>query len=171
MAELRTLTAALGLTDHVQFLGMVRDVPALLAEASLYVLSSLSEGVSLTLLEAMATGLPVVATSVGGTPEVVMDQHTGLLVPPADAAALAEAMTRLVQDPDLAQRLGSAGRRRVERHFDIRRMVADYEAMYVGGRLIPITEDRDHAVDDGPDGGARRHGGPRCADLAAAARH
>ena len=75
-----------------RFLGLVRDVPALLRQARMYVLSSVSEGVSLTLLEAMACGLPIVATRVGGTPEVVSDGVTGLLVPPRDPPSLAAAM-------------------------------------------------------------------------------
>jgi glycosyltransferase involved in cell wall biosynthesis len=169
MAELHALTTELGLSEHVQFLGMVRDVAALLARARFFVLSSLSEGVSLTLLEAMACGLPVVATHVGGTPEVVTDQ-TGLLVPPADPTALAAAMLRLHRDAALGRRLGEAGRRRVEKNFDIRRMVADYERMYVGALAATITEDRDDAVDDGPDGGARQHHGMERAALAAATR-
>ena len=82
MPELRQLCAELGLDGHVEFLGMVDDVAGLLARAGLYVLSSVSEGVSLTVLEAMARGLPVVATRVGGTPEVVVHRETGLLVPP-----------------------------------------------------------------------------------------
>jgi glycosyltransferase involved in cell wall biosynthesis len=169
MPELRALTAELRLDEHVQFLGMVRDVAGLLARASMFVLSSISEGVSLTLLEAMACGLPVVATRVGGTPEVVTDE-TGLLVPPSEPEALAGAMRQLIKDTALARRLGEGGRRRVERHFDIRRMVADYEGMYVGERRATITEDRHDTVDDGLDGGARGHRGIRRAALAAAAR-
>jgi glycosyltransferase involved in cell wall biosynthesis len=127
---LQQLALELGLTEHVQFLGEVREVPALLGRAGLLVLSSLSEGVSLTLLEGMARGLPVVATRVGGNPEVVEEGVTGLLVPPRDPPALANAMLRLWSDADLARRLGAAGRRRVEEHFDVRQMVARYEAMY-----------------------------------------
>jgi glycosyltransferase involved in cell wall biosynthesis len=131
LPSLRQLTAELGLEERVRFLGEVRDVPALLARAGLLVLSSLSEGVSLTLLEGMARGLPVVATRVGGNPEVVADGETGLLVPPRDPAALADAMLRLWRDTGLGLRLGQAGRGRVEEHFDVRRMVANYEAMYL----------------------------------------
>jgi glycosyltransferase involved in cell wall biosynthesis len=170
MPELRRLAAELGLDRHVDFLGMVDDVAGLLAGAGLYVLSSVSEGVSLTVLEAMARGLPVVATHVGGTPEVVVHRETGLLVPPSQPAALAQAMASLAHDALQARRLGAAGRRRVERHFDIRRMIADYEGMYVGVTQTRLTEDCHDAVDDGLDGGARRRGGPRSAALAAAAR-
>jgi glycosyltransferase involved in cell wall biosynthesis len=169
LTELRTLATELKLDERVEFLGMVRDVAGLLHRASMYVLSSLSEGVSLTLLEAMACGLPVVATRVGGTPEVVTER-TGLLVPPGDPAALATALVRIAADRMLGERLGRAGRRHVEELFDIRRMVADYERMYVGAAATRITEDRHDAVDDSHDGGAGRHGGSRRIALAAAAR-
>jgi glycosyltransferase involved in cell wall biosynthesis len=131
LPALRQLTKELRLEEHVRFLGEVRDVPTLLARASLLVLSSVSEGVSLTLLEGMARGLPSVATRVGGNPEVVADGGTGLLVPPRDPARLADAMLCLWRDPELGRRMGQAGRHRVEAHFDVRRMVACYEAKYV----------------------------------------
>ena len=114
----------------VRFLGEVRDVPALLARASLFVLPSLTEGVSLTLLEAMARGLPIVATRVGGNPEVVIEGETGVLVPAQDPAALARAMLQIQGDCDAGRSMGQAGRRRVEQHFDIRRMVSQYEDQY-----------------------------------------
>jgi glycosyltransferase involved in cell wall biosynthesis len=170
LPELQRQTAELGLTNHVQFLGMVHDVAGLLARASFYVLSSISEGISLTLLEAMACGLPIAATRVGGTPEVVADGQTGLLVPPRDPPALAAAMMRFIEDRTLARRLAEAGRRRVEHRFDIRRMVAEYERMYVGVEPAPITEDRDDAVDDSDGGSTRQQRGARRAALAAAAR-
>jgi glycosyltransferase involved in cell wall biosynthesis len=129
-AALERLAAELGLGDRVRFLGEVADVPALLGRASVFVLPSLTEGLSLTLLEATARGLPVVATRVGGNPEVVVDGETGLLVPPGAPAALAGAVLRLLDDPATARRLGAAGRRRVETHFDVRRMVAEYETLY-----------------------------------------
>jgi glycosyltransferase involved in cell wall biosynthesis len=127
---LRELADRLGLSERVKFLGEVRDVPALLGRAGLFVLPSHSEGISLTLLEAMARGLPVTATRVGGNAEVVADGTTGLLVPPGDPARLADALLTLWRDPALARRLGEAGRARAEGHFDVRRMVAEYEAMY-----------------------------------------
>jgi glycosyltransferase involved in cell wall biosynthesis len=131
LPALRRLTAELGLGERVTFLGEVGDVPALLGRAGLLVLSSVSEGVSITLLEGMARGLPIVATRVGGNPEVVADGVTGLLVPPRDPAALARAMLRVWRDPEAARQMGLAGRRRVEEQFDVRRMVAQYEAMYL----------------------------------------
>jgi glycosyltransferase involved in cell wall biosynthesis len=145
--ELVAQAGRLGLGEYVRFLGVVRDVPALLARARLFVLSSVTEGISLTLLEAMARGLPVVATDVGGNPEVIDagkstsrsakpqaadrdGDQTGLLVPARDPSSLADAVRRLWTDPETCARIGVAGRRRVERLFDVRRMVAEYEAMY-----------------------------------------
>ena len=130
LADLKALATQLGLGSSVTFLGPVRDVASLLKRSALFVLPSLSEGISLTLLEAMASGLPVVATNVGGNPEVVAEGETGLLVPARSPARLAEAMTRLLRDPLLAKRMGDAGRRRVETDFDVRSMVASYESLY-----------------------------------------
>jgi glycosyltransferase involved in cell wall biosynthesis len=130
LPRLREVTAELGLEQTVRFLGQVGDVPALLRRSGLFVLPSVSEGVSLTLLEAMASGVAIVATSVGGNPEVVVDGETGLLVPPRDPAALADAFLRLRRDDADRRRLIAAGRERVEEWFDVRRMVADYEAHY-----------------------------------------
>jgi glycosyltransferase involved in cell wall biosynthesis len=141
-AELSRLTGALNLGANVRFLGEVRDIPALLSGARWFVLSSLSEGISLTLLEAMSCGLPVVATRVGGNPEVVVDGETGILVPPGDPTALARAMLRLHGAAHKARVMGLAGRERVARHFEIRRMVAAYEALYVGDKAIPGAQVR-----------------------------
>ena len=129
-AELEAQAVRLGLSDHVRFLGVVHDVPALLARARLFVLSSISEGISLTLLEAMARGLPVIATAVGGNPEVIEAGQTGLLVPAREPASLAAALARLWTEPESCARMGEEGRRRAERLFDVRRMVADYETLY-----------------------------------------
>ncbi|MGP0064403.1 MAG: glycosyltransferase [Isosphaeraceae bacterium] len=133
LADLQRLVAGLGLGDRIAFLGEARDVLAVLARARMFVLPSRSEGIPLTVLEAMACGLPVVATRVGGLPEVVDDGVTGLLVPPADPAALAEAMVAIWDDPDRRDRMGRDGRRRAEERFDVRRMVAQYEALYGEG--------------------------------------
>jgi glycosyltransferase involved in cell wall biosynthesis len=131
--ELDRLAAELGVADRVTFLGEVRDVPAVLRRARMFVLPSRSEGIPLTVLEAMARGLPVVATRVGGLPEVVEHGASGLLVPPADPAALADAIVRIWDDPRRGDRMGHAGRRRVEDRFDVRRMVAEYEGLYTMG--------------------------------------
>lgn len=128
--ELQSLAAELGVAGHVRFHGVVADVAAFLAGASVFVLPSLTEGISLTLLEAMARGLPVVATRAGGTPEVVVDGQTGFLVPTRSPADLADTVLRLWRDPDLGRRLGRLGRERVERSFDVKRMVRAYEDLY-----------------------------------------
>ena len=103
----------------VRLAGERDDVGELLAAADLFVLSSRSEGLPLSILEAMAAGLPVVASDVGGVPELVVDGETGLLVPPGDPHALAAAIDRLLDDPDLRRRLGAAGRLRVSEQFDL----------------------------------------------------
>jgi glycosyltransferase involved in cell wall biosynthesis len=129
-ADLARQCDELNLRDHVRFLGEVRDVPELLGRAGLFVLPSQAEGVSLTILEAMARGLPVVTTRVGGNPEVVADGSTGLLVPPRDPPALAQALLSVLGSAATAHELGAAGRRRVEADFDVRRMVEQYQSLY-----------------------------------------
>lgn len=128
--ELEQLATDLQLKEHVKFLGEVRDIPALLARARLFVLPSQTEGISLTLLEAMACGLPVVTTNVGGNPEVVAAGATGLLVPARDPVALAEAIRSIFADSGLSRQMARAGRQRVESHFDIKTMVRKYEELY-----------------------------------------
>jgi glycosyltransferase involved in cell wall biosynthesis len=130
-AELDGLVDALSLRGHVRFLGEVGDIPGLLRRSRFFVLPSITEGISLTLLEAMGTGLAVVATAVGGNPEVVVPGETGLLVPAQNPAALAESMLQLWRDPEHARRLGRVGRQRVEENFDAKLMVAKYEALYL----------------------------------------
>jgi glycosyltransferase involved in cell wall biosynthesis len=129
--ELEQEAERLGVRGRVLFAGYRRDAPALLAEADVVALPSWTEGLPLAALEAMAQGRPVVATPVGGTPEVVVDGETGLLVPPRDPEALAAAIGRLLGDPDLRRRLGDAGRRRAEERFSLeamtRRMLAIYD--------------------------------------------
>ena len=102
------------LTGRVRLVGERRDVPQLLAAADVFVLPSTSEGLPVSVLEAMAAGLPVVASRVGGVPEQVSDGKTGLLVEPGDPNELAAALHRLTVDPSLRRRLGSAGRARAE---------------------------------------------------------
>jgi glycosyltransferase involved in cell wall biosynthesis len=114
-AELRLLR----LESAVELAGEREDVPELLATADLFVLSSRSEGLPLSILEAMAAELPVVASSVGGVPEVVVDGETGLLVAPGDPQSLAAAIERLLGDSALRRRFGEAGRVRVAEHFDL----------------------------------------------------
>jgi glycosyltransferase involved in cell wall biosynthesis len=109
----------LGLESAVELLGERDDVPELLRTADVFVLSSRSEGLPLSILEAMAARLPVIASNVGGVSEVVVDGDTGLLVPPGDPQSLAAAIERLLEDQALGRRLGEAGRIRVAEHFDL----------------------------------------------------
>ncbi len=114
----------------VELAGERDDVPDVLARADVFVLSSRSEGMPISVLEAMAAGLPVVATAVGGVPEIVVDGETGLLVPAGDADALADALRRLLADAALRRRQGAAGRRRAELLFDVPRFRAAHLALY-----------------------------------------
>jgi sugar transferase (PEP-CTERM/EpsH1 system associated) len=125
------LANELRLQNHVRFLGFRNDIADRMASAEFFVLPSQTEGISLTLLEAMACGLATVATSVGGNPEVVVDGVTGLLVPPRSPEALAKAMLTLLRDPAAADRMGAAGRARVAERFDLKGTVAKYEELYV----------------------------------------
>ncbi len=130
LAELIALRDELALADTIAFHGPRVDVREALAAAGLFILPSITEGISLTLLEAMASGLPSVATAVGGNGEVVVDGETGLLVPPSNPGAMADAIDAVLSDPTRAQAMGAAGRRRVEERFDIARTIAAYEALY-----------------------------------------
>jgi len=118
------------IADRVIFAGFQREVVAYQAALDVLCLPSLKEGLSLSALEAMALGRPVVASRVGGTPEVVADGQTGVLVEPANPEALAAAIARLLRDPEEARRMGEAGRERVERVFDIEQMVDRIEQVY-----------------------------------------
>ncbi|HWI52009.1 MAG TPA: glycosyltransferase family 4 protein [Symbiobacteriaceae bacterium] len=128
--ELPRLATELGIRNAVDFQGFISDVPGFLSHAGIFVLSSRSEGLGLVVVEAMAAGRPVVATRVGGVPEVVVDGETGLLVPPEDPGALAGAIRRLLADPDLAARMGEAGRRRAQEFFSAGRMADLTVALY-----------------------------------------
>ena len=119
-----------GLDRTAALLGNRDDVSDLLSMFDVFVLSSIGEGLCNTILEAMAVGLPVVATAVGGNPELVEDGVTGLLVPAADAGALARAVERYAIDEQLRRDHGTAGRRRVLQQFTLDRMVERYVALY-----------------------------------------
>lgn len=128
--KLRTQTTKLGLSKDVIFTGPARDIPQILDTLDLFVLPSLWEGLPSVILEAMAAGKPVVATAVGGIPEIVKDGQMSLLVPPRDPDALAQAIIKLLQNKELAQRMGQAGRRWVKDHFTIDKTVAQTEEIY-----------------------------------------
>ena len=116
--------------SYVQMLGDRSDIPDLLAASDVFVLSSRQEGFPITILEAMAAGKPVVATDVGGCAEAVVHGETGLIVPPEDPDALANAILQLLQNPEQARRMGEAGRKRVEGHFTVGAMVRKHIELY-----------------------------------------
>ena len=128
--SIRDKVHAAGLDEVVWLPGSRTDIADLMSGFDVFALPSIAEGTPVTILEAMACGLPVVASKVGGIPEVVEQMATGLLVPPSDPAALAEALAIYVQDPQLAARHGAAGRARVERSNSIAAMVAGYARLY-----------------------------------------
>ncbi len=119
-----------GLEGTVRLVGTREDIPVVLASLDVFVLPSRFEGLSLALLEAMAAGRPVVATAVSGTVEVVQDGETGILVPPEDAAALAQGIVRVLENREEARRLGAAARQRVLTHYTISAVARQYEALY-----------------------------------------
>lgn len=127
---LESLAHQLGIESRVHFLGRRADIPAILGAVDLFVLTSLSEAAPLTLLESMASGLPVVATAVGGNPEIVRDGIDGLLVPRIDVAATAAAIRRLLDDPQLARAMGAAGAARARDRYRIEGTMAAYLQLY-----------------------------------------
>lgn len=129
-SSLEEMIRRLDLCDRIEMVGQRDDVHHWLRDASMFVLPSVTEGISLTLLEAMARGLPVVATAVGGTPEIVTDNVNGCLVPPRDPRSLADAMLRIHRDSDGARQMGRRGRQLVEQNHDIRLMVDRYQDLY-----------------------------------------
>lgn len=134
---LERLARELGVAEHIRFLGIREDVPDLLAMLDVAVLCSLGEGLSMTLLEQGAAGVPVVATDTGGNPEVVEHGRTGILVPVGDDGALARAICDLLAAPDSARAMGEAGRLRILEEFAIERMATRYASLYescVGAR-------------------------------------
>ncbi len=128
--RLRDLARRAGLDGHVRFLGTRRDVPRLMQALDVFVLPSHWEGMPISLLEAMAAGLPVVASQVSGSREAVVDGESGLLVRPGDTGALAAALVRIACDAGLAARLGDAARARVACEYDVADMVARTAAVY-----------------------------------------
>jgi glycosyltransferase involved in cell wall biosynthesis len=129
-AELKASIASLGLTGQVQLPGFRDDLPRILGCLDLIVHPAFREGLGVSLLQASSAGVPIVAGNAGGIPEAVQDEVTGLLFPPGDVATLTAAIKRLLEDPDLAHRLGRAGRERVEREFSVDRMVTGNLAVY-----------------------------------------
>jgi glycosyltransferase involved in cell wall biosynthesis len=130
-SEIRALVHARGLDSRFSFLGHRDDIPAILEATDLFVLPSRSEAFPNSVLEAMAAALPIVTTRVGGLRELVDHGRTGLLVPPDDPRALADAIASLVECPDRSAALGRAARRHVESRYSFDRMVARFEHVYL----------------------------------------
>ena len=128
--ELEHLASELGLRGRVRLLGERDDINVILRALDIFILPSLGEGISNAILEAMATGLPVVATHVGGNPELVDDGVTGFLVPSRSTSSLAAALQRYLDDPGLKRHHGDAGRIRSLKEFSLSRMFAAYDALY-----------------------------------------
>ncbi|MEZ5286656.1 MAG: glycosyltransferase [Vicinamibacterales bacterium] len=145
MAEALARRAAdRGVRDRVEFVGHCDDVPALLSSCDLFVLPSRSEALPNAVIEAMAAGLPVAASDVGGIPELITHNETGVLVPPGDAAALARSVIDLLERPAFAGALGRAARARVARQFGFGRLVAEVESLYQtaieDAAPLPVTQ-------------------------------
>lgn len=128
--ELEGYARELGIEGSVIFTGFRKDIPEIMQDLDLVVLSSLSEGLSLTIIEAMAVGKPVLATAVGGTPEIISDGRDGFLAPPADAAALANKIVCLAQRRDTADKVGQAARATVREKFSAAGMARKTEQLY-----------------------------------------
>lgn len=128
--RLRSLASELGLSGQVMFAGMRDDVASVLPMMDIFVCPSLYEGFGIAIVEAMAAGRPVVASAVGGIPEIVVHEGTGLLVPPGDAAALAGALATLLTHPGQARAMGARGQARVRERFSIETAVQQHQQLY-----------------------------------------
>jgi glycosyltransferase involved in cell wall biosynthesis len=126
-AELESRSAALGLNDQVHFLGRRADVPELLGLLDVFVLTSQMEANPVSILEAAASGKPVVATAVGSIPEAVLEGQTGFLVEPGDSKLLTKSVLEVISNPGAAQRMGAAARQHVAQHWSLDNMVTGYE--------------------------------------------
>ncbi len=133
--SLKQMACDLGISERVHFLGGVDDIPALLSEVDIFVLPTWAkwrmEGCPVALLEAMACGKACIATDVPGSRDLIENGHSGVLVPPEDSKAMAEAIQYLISSKDLRIQMGQAARKRVEEHFSIEKEVAAHEALYM----------------------------------------
>ena len=139
--ESLAILEAAGLAQLAWLPGERSDMPDIMRGLDCFVLPSLGEGISNTILEAMASGLPIIATHVGGNPELVQEGRTGKLVPAADPDALAQAIIDLALSPEIARAMGSAGRKRIEAQFSMKAMVGSYQQIYdrLLGRMLRST--------------------------------
>lgn len=132
MGKTKQLVDELGITSHVYFLGVRKDIPALMNAADAYVMSSSWEGMPLVLLEASAIGLPIVTTDVGGNREIVIDGKSGFLVPPKNSEALAQTMLKMMDlDENVRKEMGDYGRRYIKENYDLERVVDQWEGLYL----------------------------------------
>ncbi|MBU2102934.1 MAG: glycosyltransferase, partial [Candidatus Omnitrophica bacterium] len=128
--ELKQYSKDLGLNGNVVFTGLRQDIPEVLKSLDILVLPSLREGLPIVALEAMASGVPVVATNVGGTPEVVIDNETGILIEPENERDIVNAIGRLIEDKVAMERLICNARRHIQKNFTIEKMVLQHESLY-----------------------------------------
>jgi glycosyltransferase involved in cell wall biosynthesis len=130
LQELKSFINTLSLNSYVRFLGMRSDIPELMSIMDVFVLCSLSEGLPLTLLEAMASGRAIIATNVGGIPEVIEHGINGLLVEPDNHRALTEAIIQLLRDKSLAKRISESARNKLMENFTLDKMTEKYKEIY-----------------------------------------
>lgn len=128
--KLESHAKKLRIEHNVFFTGFREDIPQILAILDIFVLPSLCEALPTSIIEAMFSGKPIIATNVGGIPEVVVDGETGILIPPKDSKILAEAITELLDSPEKRKRMGEMGRQRAFNHFSVEKMVENYEKFY-----------------------------------------
>ena len=126
------MSAELGISNNVRFLGERHDIPEVLKACDVFTLTSVAEGISNTILEAMASGLPVVATRVGGTPELIEDRVSGYLVAAQDITALTAAYETYLKNPMLRDEHGLNARTRAVQNFSLERMASEYAQLYQG---------------------------------------
>lgn len=144
LGELQGLSVQLGISERVFFTGMRRDIERLLPLMDIFVLPSYFEGFGIAIVEAMAAGRPVVATAVGGVPEIVINEETGLLVEAGDVNGLAKAIETLIYDPDLRRRLGQRGQERAREQFSIELAVRRHEELYEASWRRALARGRKH---------------------------
>jgi glycosyltransferase involved in cell wall biosynthesis len=149
---LREKTRTLGIESHVVFAGYTKEIHRYYEIMDISVLNSTSEGLSLTLLESMGYGIPIVATRVGGNPELVLEGETGYLVPVNNQSLLADRIVKLLVNPELRRRMGEAGQRRIERRFQMQNVASQYLEIYKG-LLIARVPDKFPGKEVFPQGG------------------
>ena len=130
--NLEEMVCSNNLETSIKFLGLRKDIPEIMSSLDIFTLPSLWEGFGIVITEAMASGLPVIASNVDGIPEIVVDGETGILVPPKSPQELAEAVLILAKDPKRRREMGEAGRERVESHFSMKAMGTKFEQLYQG---------------------------------------